>query len=193
MIPILFLDIDDVVCLNERYGGFDVVRALNERVPQYVDVLRQVFNRDACALLRRLHESLDGRLSYVISSTWREAFTRSQLQFVFREGGLDFVAESLHEEWCTPIELEPGSREADITMWLALNHIGESFAILDDTSSGISLRPALKDASHEFFGRVVLCQEGVGLRPEHLETLRLALTRRIPGPERQRGDTGESQ
>lgn len=175
-LPILFLDIDDVLCLNERYGGFDVVLAMNPKLPRADDVLRQVFNRDACDVLQRLHCDMDGRLLYVISSTWRQALSHEQLQTVFRIGGLGFIADALHPSWGTPVELHGGSREEEIGWWLDLHHCGEAFAILDDTFSGMTLHSAVKDPGHPFFGRVVLCQEGVGLQPQHLSTLKAALS-----------------
>lgn len=174
-LPILFLDIDDVVCLNERYSGFDVVLAMNPKLQRGDDVLGQVFNRESCQALQRLHAELGGQLRYVISSTWRQALSREQLQTVFRVGGLAFVADALHSAWCTPVELHGGSRDAEIAAWISTHHRGEPFAILDDTFSGVSLRPALNGSAHPFFGRVVLCQEGVGLRAEHVPNLKAAL------------------
>jgi hypothetical protein len=51
----------------------------------------------------------------------------------------------------------------------------EVFAVVDNTFSGPSLRPALTNPSHPFAGRVVLCQESVGLLPAHVEPLLAAL------------------
>ncbi len=174
--PIIFLDIDDVLCLNKTYGGYDVIRAVRGEHPAPDAVYREVFDAQACAVLKDVHMALDGQLRYVISSTWREAFTLEQLSEVFRRTGLGFVADALHEAWHTPIHFERGDRAKDIRIWLAAFHQGEPFVILDDTYSGPSLKPALfAEAMHPFYGRVVLCQEYVGLLPEHKEKLLSAL------------------
>lgn len=175
VLPVLFLDIDDVLCLNERFGGLDVRLALDGRMSHPEEVLRFAFNRQACEVLAQLHESMNGRLRYVISSTWREAFSREDLARVFRANGLACVVESLHPIWHTPIGVQRQSRDAEISQWLDLNHEGEPFAIVDDTFSGVMLKTSLKDPGDPFHGRVVLCDEGVGLRPAHLEPLLRAL------------------
>ncbi len=175
MLPILFLDIDDVLCMNERYGGLDIRLALNGQMAHPDKVLRQAFNREACKVLAQLHAAMDARLRYVISSTWREALSREQLSRLFLANGLACVTESLHPDWHTPIELFRQSRAEDIANWLSLNHEGEPLAILDDSFSGESLKVCLKDPRDPFHGRVVLCRERVGLRAEHLEPLLRAL------------------
>lgn len=173
--PLLFLDIDDVLCLNDTYGGYDVLEAVHERHESPNAVFGQVFNRRACDALEQVHKAMDGHMSYVISSTWREAFDREQLRDVFRRSGLGFVASSLHEAWCTPVRLYRGIRVDDIAAWLDRHHRGEPFAIVDDTFSGPSLKPALTNPAHPFAGRVVLCQENIGLLPAHVEPLLAAL------------------
>lgn len=175
LLPILFLDIDDVLCLNDKYGGYDVIEALHERHESPDTVFRHVFNRRARDALELLHLAMQGRVRYVISSTWREALDRDQLRDVFRRGGLEFVASSLHEDWCTPMRAYRGIRVDDIAAWLDRHHLGEPFAIVDDTFSGPSLKPAMTNHSHPFAGRVVLCQESVGLLPAHVEPLLAAL------------------
>lgn len=184
--PLFFLDVDDVLCLKVKYGGYDVVDALHERHASATAVFREVFSRRACDALGQMHKAMDGRIRYVVSSTWREAFDREQLREVFRRGGVGFVASSLHEAWCTPAGHYRGIRVDDIAAWLDRHHRGEPFAIVDDTFSGPSLKPALTKPSHPFAGRVVLCQERVGLLPEHVEPLLAAL--RKPLGHRRPGD-----
>lgn len=176
---ILFLDIDDVLCLNRTYGGYDVIRAISGVHPSPEAVYREVFDERACAVLTNLHSAMNGNLQYVISSTWREAFDYEQMREVFRRGGLGFVARALHEQWRTPIRFEGGMRASDIAEWLDTFHQGEPFAIVDDTYSGPSLMSAVAKPAHPFHGRVVLCQESVGLLPEHAETLLNALRRPV--------------
>jgi hypothetical protein len=169
--PILFLDIDDVLCLNDKYGGYDVIDALKGRHRSAEAVFRDVFSHAACDTLKQIHDAMEGSVRYVISSTWREKFDREQLGDVFRRCGCDFIAASIHEAWRTPVNKPAGERGNDIAQWLDRHLRGEPFAIVDDTYSGLSLQPALTDPSHPFAGRVVLCQERVGLLPEHIEPL----------------------
>lgn len=175
LMPILFLDIDDVLCLNHKYGGYDVIDALNGRRRSSNAVFQHLFSRRACDALAHIHDATEARLRYVISSTWREVFDRDQLCDIFRRGGLGFVASSLHEVCCTPIEEHHTERADDIAQWLDRHLQGEPFAIVDDTFSGGSLKAALTDPTHPFAGRVVLCQERVGLLAEHIEPLLSAL------------------
>ena len=176
-VPALFLDIDDVLCLNDVYGGFDVMDAVNGMHEDPDDVFARVFHGPACEALKRVHAALDGRLRYVISSTWRGAMTRPQLHEVFQRTGLDFVASALHPAWSTPQSALPGQRVDDIAAWMDHWHAGEPFAILDDTFSGPTLQPVLANPLHPFHGRVVLCQERVGLLDEHVEPLVAMLKR----------------
>lgn len=178
---ILFLDIDDVLCLNDRYGGYDVIEAVQQRHDNPEAVFREVFSRRARDVLEQVHAGLEGHLRYVISSTWREVFEPAQLREAFKAGGLGFVAQALHEAWCTPSAIYSDQRADDIAKWLDERHQGEPFAIVDDTFSGPSLKPALTKAAHPFHGRVVLCDERVGLLPEHVQPLVQALQRPVAG------------
>ena len=177
--PILFLDLDDVLCLNPLYGGLDAIEAINGRHFSQADVYRKLFAPGPCDVLHRVHETMGRELRFVISSSWREFFSREELSLLFGKTGLDFVTGSLHDadRWCTPLKAGRGERVDEIAAWLDRHHGGEAFAIADDTYSGASLRPALVLPDHPFRGRVVLCQEGVGLCDEHAQTLVDALDR----------------
>ena len=180
--PVLFLDIDDVLCLNTIYGSYDVVSALQGVHPFPDDVFEKAFDSRACEVLAGVHSAMGGQLQYVISSTWRESFDEEQMREVFRRTGIGFVGRALHARWCTPIRPESGRRVDDIAAWLDRWHAGESFAILDDDYSGYSLAPAITVGGHPFHGRVVLCQEKVGLLTEHSATLIEALRSPVIGP-----------
>ena len=184
LLPLVFLDIDDVLCMSSPHGGFDVIEVVAGRHVNPDAVYRSLFVERARDALKRVHDAFAGQLLYVISSTWREVFDRGQLGEVFRRSGLDFVANRLHDEarWCTPAKLRRGRRVDEIAQWLDRHHQAEPFAIIDDTFSGPSLQPALADASHRFAGRVVLCEENVGLTPEHVESIVGALRRPVDAP-----------
>ena len=92
------------------------------------------------------------------------------------------------------------SRRIDeIAEWLDRHHQGQPFAIVDDTHSGASLMPALLPAPmapanvsatspsttvspHPFAGRVVLCEENVGLTDDHVPFIVSALRRPVQVP-----------
>ena len=180
---LLFLDIDDVLCLNLPYGGYDSLAVVRGQDSDAMTVFAGLFEPRACQALKQVHEAMNGELHYVISSTWREFFDRAQMDRVFRASGLGFVADALHDElrWCTPPSFGRSRRIDDIASWLDRHHQGEPFAIVDDMLSGPSLKPALSNAAHPFAGRVVLCQEFVGLLDEHVGTIVDALGRAAPG------------
>ncbi len=182
--PVLFLDIDDVMCLNDPYTGSDALRALDDRHPHAQDIYRHLFARTACDVLHRLHQAMDGQLRYVISSSWRDFLGRDDLWTLFRRAGMPYVAAALHrpDRWCTPPNTGRGARVDDIAAWPDRHHQGEPFAIVDDLHSGASLQPALYLPDHPFRGRVVLCEESGGLRDEHLQTLVDALNRPALSP-----------
>ena len=178
---ILFLDIDDVLCMNRSYGGFDVIDAVHQRHDAPEKVFAEVFDKAACAALETVHQAMEGRLRYVVSSTWREHLDREQLVQVFLKGGLGFVASALHDAWCTPHQSHRGLRVDEIAAWLDRFYQGQPFAIVDDLYSGSSLEPALANRSHPFHHRVVLCEEGIGLLHEHVQPLLQALSQPISG------------
>ena len=176
-LPIVFLDIDDVLCLNDPYGGTDVLDALERRHAQPDKVLREIFAMQAKRVLETLHEQMDGNLRYVISSSWRRAFSRDQIERVFTTAGVGFVVASLHEIWETPRKLWPAERIEEIQAWLRLHHRGEPFVILDDEYSGGSLVGVCDDQDHPLAERVVLCPPGVGLTADQLPVILGALRR----------------
>jgi hypothetical protein len=173
---IVFLDIDDVLCVNEPYTGLDALDAVCGKHAQPEAVLREVFAAQPKLALARIHEALQGRLRYVISSGWRQAFTREQIGRVFRGAELGFVAENLHAQWRTPGPPPERERIEEIEAWLQDHHRGEPFVILDDEYSGPSL-VVCSDPAHRFAARVILCPLRVGLSVEHVPVIVDALSR----------------
>src|SRR6516164_1670160 len=154
-LPIVFLDIDDVLCVNEPSGGSDALDALEGRHAEPDRVLREIFAKQAKQVLETLHQEMGGNLRYVISSSWRRAFSRAQFERVFTTSGIGFVVASLHEKWQTPVRLWPTDRFEEIQSWLHQHHRGEPFVILDDEYSGESLLGVREDLEHPLAERVV--------------------------------------
>ena len=161
-------------------------------------VYQGLFVSSANSALKRIHDDMDAAIRYVISSTWRESLSRARLRVVFRCAGLGFVADRLHEgeKWRTPPKFGRSRRIDEITQWLDRHHQGEPLIFLDDTHSGASLMPTLEppmlpsnvpapgrssqSALHLFAGRVVLCDENVGLIADHVRFILAALCRVVP-------------
>ena len=200
-VPVLFLDLDDVLCMSSPYGGFDAIAAVNDRHVNPFQVYQRLFVPHATFALEQIHGAMESAVRYVISSTWRESFSRAQLDFVFRQAGLGFIADNLHdgELWRTPPKFGRSRRIDEIAEWLDRHHQGQPFAIVDDTHSGASLMPALLPAPmapasvsatgpsttvlpHPFTGRVVLCEENVGLTDDHVPFIVAALRRPVQVP-----------
>jgi hypothetical protein len=180
-VPILFLDLDDVLCLSDPYGGWDAFEAVQAKRVDADLVFKHLFHQPAVEVLRSVHQRA-GAIRYVVTSTWRSLFNRSQFAEVLRRSGLEFVADSLERKgrWAT-VHWPERTRLNEIAEWLRRHGKGEPFAVIDDTYSGGSLMRASKPTRGPFRGRIVLCDEKVGLLPEHVEALVVALRRPVSG------------
>lgn len=172
---VVFLDFDDVICLNKPYGGYDAKLALaNEKQGLLTNdqIWSQLFDASAKAQLRQLHNSW--MPLYVISSSWRFLFEKEEILTVLERCGLDFVALHMHQDWATPEGRVQGLRSAEIGAWLN-NHpdTAQSWVILDDTHSG-------KDLLHSTLNLnfIILCQESIGLQQAEAMKMQQALQRR---------------
>jgi HAD domain in Swiss Army Knife RNA repair proteins len=123
----LFLDIDDVLCLSNPYGGYDLL------APDPPDDLHEMlFSADAVAALRSVMETHDSAV--VISSSWSRLMHRDRIAGVFEKAGLVQVVRHLHSEWRVP-PIPNATRYEAIAAWLTRHHCGEAFMVLDDPSS----------------------------------------------------------
>lgn len=193
--PLILFDIDDVLCLDSPCGSFDAVAAVRGRHVNPAAVYGQLFASGAVRALRLVHDATAGTPRWVITSTWRELLSREELCAIFDHSGLGFVADRLHEgeQWCTPPKFGRSRRVDEIAEWLDRYHQGEPFAIIDDTLSGASLVSALESAAHPFAGRVVLCQENVGLTADHVRPIVQALRRSLAACGLAASDTGAAR
>ena len=181
--PVLFLDLDDVLCMSDPFGGWDAFEAVQAKRVDANLVFEHLFHRPAVEVLRAVHQRVGG-IRYVVTSTWRNLFNRSQMAEVLRRSGLEFVADSLERKgrWAT-VHWPERTRLNEIAEWLRRHGKGEPFAVVDDTYSGQSLVRANNSQRGPFSGRVVLCDENVGLLPEHVEVLVAALRRGRGAPD----------
>lgn len=173
--PVLFLDFDDVLCLNSPYGGFDVIAALSQvqkgtaKVQDFEEIWAQLFSPEARGLLRKIHDEFEPL--FVLSTSWRMFMNRDALVAVLMNTGLEFVARNLHEHWQTPHFLSPQLRAREIGFWRGYDQ-HKNWVVLDDERSGTGYGEDYPAKQNLPF--IVLCQEGRGLQMPEYERLRAA-------------------
>lgn len=160
---LVFLDFDEVICLNEPYGGNDLMAS---EKPD--DLWERLFHKPAVETLERILIEFEPRV--VITTSWLWLMERGGFEALFAKCGMCFVAARLHEAWEAP-QLARATRLHAIERWLSVHHRGEPFVVLDDVMSGTGLTESQLAAT----GRVVLCEVGVGLHAGHLAQVRQAL------------------
>lgn len=180
MRPLVFLDFDDVLCINSPYGGYDVL------APDHpVDLWERLFHKPAVDTLLQIVDEYNPY--FVLTTSWLRFMDRGGFENLFRRTGLAQVAASLHPTaWeaaqvavsLPPLawearQTQPSTRLEAINAWLAAHRHHEPFVIFDDEWSGTGLIGSRLDKD----GCVVLCEVGVGLRPGHLDAVRRALDR----------------
>jgi len=181
MKPIIFLDFDDVICLNQPFGGYDALSAFAEAarskalVSPKEELWSKLFDAQATGHLKQIDEEFSPR--YVLSTSWRWFFDKDALVQTLQLGGLSFIAEHLHADWSTPQLSRQAHRAVEIKGWLAEHReCANAWVVLDDELSGTGFSSWSRD-QRKF---VTLCQAGVGLQTLELEQLREALSvRRI--------------
>lgn len=178
--PVIFLDFDDVICLNQRYGGYDILEAYScvARSGTPIDVedelWREIFDISAKRNLLQIHEKFSPQ--YVLSTSWRWFFDRNMLEQTLKMTELGFVAANLHEDWSTPLITRGAHRAAEISRWLSSHPESEaSWAVLDDKLSGTGFFAW----PHDRRKFVVLCHEGIGFQENELRLLNQLLTLRV--------------
>lgn len=164
--PLLLLDLDDVICINAPYGGYDVLAP-----DQPADLFERLFHAPAVAVL--LEVLAEHQAQVVLTTSWLRLFDRERLVDVFSRTGLGALAAALHEQWSAET-LRGEERLQAVDRWLSQHHRGEPYVLLDDSLSGTSLI----GSEHDKQGRLVLCEVEVGLTPAHAERIRAILQRR---------------
>lgn len=170
----IFLDIDDVLCVHRNFNTCQVLAALTGDVSILPETIwEEIFHANARQNLWQLHEEFHPR--YVISSSWTLYLSREQLCDVFQKTGLWFVAENLHDIWCTPRSAD-SYRMTEIENWLDMQmYTNGPVLILDDELSGQSLVGSHLEA------QAVLCDESAGFLHPNLVAAREILHRQSDG------------
>ncbi len=166
MRPLLFLDMDDVLCLNDPYGGYDVLLASSGDAPK--DLWQKLFHPQAKAVLLQVLQ--EHQPAVVLTTSWIRFLERPGFEAIFGKTGLEMLSVSLHDAWEAP-QLHGQTRCQAIEGWLSEHRTSEPFVVVDDTVSGTGL----KDSELYKAGRVILCDVGVGLQDSHLFAIGAAL------------------
>jgi hypothetical protein len=164
---LVFLDFDDVVCVNSPYGGYDV---LAPDPPS--DLHRRLFHAPAIEALKAIVDEFDPL--FVITSSWLRMMDRDAFEGLFEKCDLQFIGRRLHNAWEAPQD-SGMTRLQSIEQWLWRHHTGQAFVVLDDPLSGTGLAGSRLDAT----GRVVFCAVNEGLHAGHLPLVRRALAERV--------------
>lgn len=121
--PLLFLDFDDVLCLNWPLGGHDLGQAIRcvavdgRPAREFQHVWDGVFDASCVSRLLALHDEFN--LRYVVSSSWALLMNKAALQFGLAQCGLGFVVDNLHGAWQTPKNYGRASdRAGEVLAWI---------------------------------------------------------------------------
>jgi hypothetical protein len=170
---VVFLDIDDVLCVHRTLNTRQVLAVLAGDISVDArEVWQQIFHASARDNLRQLHDEF--MPEYVISSSWTLHLNREQLCETFKRTSLEFVADNLHDQWCTPRD-DDSYRLTEIDAWLDTHVVltPAPFLILDDMLSGQSI-----PGSH-LEDRSVLCDAWVGFTHPKLRTAQKILRQQL--------------
>ncbi len=154
--PVVFLDIDDVLCVHRTLNTRQVLAALaGDETIDATEVWQQIFHASACENLRLLNDEFSPL--YVVSSSWVLHLTQAQLRETFLRTGLEFVADNLHEHWQTSRD-DASYRLVEIDAWLDTHAMLTQlpYLILDDLISGQSI------LSSHLEDHAVLCDAWIG-------------------------------
>ena len=181
---VLFLDFDDVICLNKTCGGYDAINALSRAAKEpdlnlnvFAELWEQLFDDKAKVHLKALHEEFSPW--YVLTTSWWWHMEKEQLVEVLCRCGLRFVAENLHASWDTPKGMRPEERSHEISNWHSRHpECDELWVVLDDEVSGTGLADWPITMDRPF---IVLCRENFGLTDVEYRKLRAAFLLRKAG------------
>ncbi len=160
---VLFLDFDDILCLNRPYGGGHLLMR-----PHPADLHLHLWHPPALKALLEVVENV--RPSIVLTTTWLRFLDLPAASELFKRTGAELLAQQLHPQGEAP-QMVGQSRLQAIDTWMAKNGRPHSYAILDDPESGTGLSGSRHDAA----GRLVLCTTGRGVDAQTASALLVAL------------------
>ena len=162
--PLLFLDFDDVICLNDPYGGYDVFAPDRPH-----DLWERLWAPRSVAVLREVVAAHNPEV--VLTTSWLRLMDRDGFDALFAMTGLAFLGSALHQYWEAPQD-RGGTRLQAVERWLHAHYEGQALVVLDDPLSGTGLRGSQLDR----MSAVILCQVAQGLLPSHVPLIAAAFT-----------------
>lgn len=164
--PVLFLDFDDVLCLNRPYGGNHLLLQ-----PQPADLHLRLWHPPALAALLEVVERAQPAI--VLTTTWLRFLDLSAARGLFNRTNAALLGQRLHP--CGEAPQQVGqTRLYAIDAWISVHGQPSAYAILDDTESGTGLAGSRHDAA----GRVFFCEVNEGFSTKNVTSVLKAL--RIP-------------
>lgn len=171
--PILFLDMDDVLCLSDQFGSREMLKIIRQEVPDRTELWAGLVDAEAAGNLYEFHTQF--LPWYVISSSWATYLNYDQMCQALTRTKLQFVVDNLHVEWRTPRALS-SSRRDEIEWWLdAHRKPAQPFLVIDDTYSGTGLAHSPLALNRH----VVLCKIGYGFTKKRLKEAKYQLQRQL--------------
>jgi hypothetical protein len=164
--PLLFLDLDGVLCLGTPYGWHEV--SSGEEPPN--DLWARLWHPPAVKTLMQVMAEFSPRV--VLTTSWTSLLQKDEFEGLFRRTGLGCVADAFDaREWSAP-QVPGETRNRAIERWLSRNRQWLApKVVLDDRFSGTGLQGSRLQQSR----CVVMCQPGVGLQDADLGLIRAAL------------------
>ena len=163
--PLVFLDFDDVICINKPYGGRDILQS-ETNTP--ADLWERLWHPPAVATLKAILAEFSPQV--VITSSWLRFLDRAGVVSLFGKTGLELVSSAMHPIWEAP-QNHGATRLHAIETWLGKHYDGQPVVVLDDAQSGTGLRGSRLDR----VGCVILCETDVGLHQGHLPAVKNAI------------------
>jgi len=171
--PVLFLDFDDVLAIDQYNNSVQVLFAFRAGLPaDEVDLWKNLFYGPACSSLLALHNEFEPE--YVISSSWVTFLSREQISRVLFLTRLEFVQRNLHAAWTT-MRNDSSDRFTEINDWLEINnpHRIQPYVILDDQLSGQAICGSYLERN------AVLCKPWKGFTKDKLKQAQKILRSQI--------------
>jgi hypothetical protein len=184
MRPLIFLDIDYVLCISEEFNSAQVMFCFKNEDLDWPDLWANIIDISAAERLKSLHDEFNPL--YIVSSSWASYLSRTQMSEVFSRTKLSFVQKNMHEKWCSsqPRKCHDEASGKGLTMnrlqqiegWLNSSTTDcQAFIVVDDTFSGESLI----DSRLAREGVVVFCQVKIGFTAERLDEARQSLLKQL--------------
>lgn len=166
--PLLFLDLDGVICLGQPYGWHEL--SSDDEPPH--DLWQRLWHPPSVSTLMTVMAEFSPRV--VMTTSWTSLLRREDFERIFLETGLDAVGDAFDSKEWRALQLSGETRNSAIERWLARNRQWLApKVVLDDRFSGTGLPGSRLDRS----GCVVFCEQSVGLQSSDLPKIRAALLR----------------